>query len=158
MLDLGKITGTASITKSVSESAESSVEVVMRALICSATSPVIRCLAMSLSSSDSITAAYQSICLGLFMSLEDATHELERVVYRRLGAIDDCYRDPRDFCSDQGYSKTLEVNQIYISPPHTPSPMHWEGENTICPAPMTPSRLTLCPAEGDAEMENKRAV
>lgn len=49
----------------------------IRALICSATSPVIRCLAMSLSSSDSVTAAYQSICLGLFMSLEDATHELE---------------------------------------------------------------------------------
>lgn len=63
----GKVTGTASITKSVSESAESSVEVVMRALICSATSPVMRCLAISLSSSNSITAAYQSICLMGFL-------------------------------------------------------------------------------------------
>lgn len=30
-------------------------------------------------------------------------------------------------------------------------------ESTIWPAPITPSRLTLCPAAWEADMENKRA-
>lgn len=87
------------------------------------------------------------------MGLGHATHELERVVYRRLGTIDNCYRDPRDFCSYQGYSKTLEAELDFLT--YSESSV-MRKNNTICPAPMTPSRLTLCAALGDAETENKR--